>query len=594
MRRKQSPPNPFEQSYLDGASAALRHRIFAQMGLSAHWREDPELSRDKGWARVHADGSIVVNRNARLEAQEWVWVITHCALHVGFGHLEPDRSVDPAARAAACVGVTRFQQQLRLGTPPLPVPADLPGSDESRLADLWRVTGVPGEMLALGCGGTGPDHLPGPRPHRPDDTLSWTDRFAIGLASAAGDAVYQAGETRARQTGEIDPDNPWEQARRWFVTAFPLLGALASGFRIVADADLARSWQISVAAVDPELAEIYVTPLRKLSPGERRFVLAHEMLHAALRHCERVGPRDPYLWNVAADFVINGWLVEMGVGEMPEDGLYDPALRGRGTEDVYDEITKNLRRYRKLATLRGRGMGDMMANPLPGAHEARRAGDLDDFYRRALLGGLSYHDRLGRGLLPAGLVDEIRVLEHPPPPWDVQLAQWFDRYFTPIERTRSFARPSRRQASTPDIPRPGWIKPEILTRERTFGVVLDTSGSMDHALLGKALGAIASYAVARDVPAARVVFCDAVAYDAGYLAVEEIAGRVRVRGRGGTRLQPGIVLLEQAGDFPPDGPILIITDGRCDVLRVRRAHAYLIPKGASLPFGTRAEIFRIS
>jgi predicted metal-dependent peptidase len=112
-------------------------------------------------------------------------------------------------------------------------------------------------------------------------------------------------------------------------------------------------------------------------------------------------------------------------------------------------------------------------------------------------------------------------------------------------------------------------------------------------LLGKALGAIASYALARDVPAARVVFCDAVAYDAGYLAVEEIAGRVRVRGRGGTVLQPGVSLLERAEDFPVDGPILIITDGECDVIRVRRDHAFLIPRGARLPFSPRGEVFSI-
>ena len=36
-------------------------------------------------------------------------------------------------------------------------------------------------------------------------------------------------------------------------------------------------------------------------------------------------------------------------------------------------------------------------------------------------------------------------------------------------------------------------------------------------MLGKGLGAIASYAASRDVPAVRVVFCDAVAYDAGYM-----------------------------------------------------------------------------
>ncbi|MEU7695281.1 hypothetical protein OHB01_31445 [Microbispora hainanensis] len=37
------------------------------------------------------------------------------------------------------------------------------------------------------------------------------------------------------------------------------------------------------------------------------------------------------------------------------------------------------------------------------------------------------------------------------------------------------------------------------------------------------MGAIASYATARDVPRTRVVFCDAVAYDAGYLPVEDVA-----------------------------------------------------------------------
>ena len=130
-----------------------------------------------------------------------------------------------------CTVVARFQQQLRLGTPPGHVPADLPGADESRLAQLWRVTGVPGEMMGLGCGGTEPDHVPGVRPLPPGYTgLSWTDCFAVGLAAAAGAAVYEAGEAEARRTREIDPDDPWEQARRWFVTAFPLLGALAAGF----------------------------------------------------------------------------------------------------------------------------------------------------------------------------------------------------------------------------------------------------------------------------------------------------------------------------------------------------------------------------
>jgi len=50
---------------------------------------------------------------------------------------------------------------------------------------------------------------------------------------------------------------------------------------------------------------------------------------------------------------------------------------------------------------------------------------------------------------------------------------------------------------------------------------------------------------------------------------EEIAGKVRVKGRGGTVLQAGVDLIERAPDFPADGPILIITDAGCDVVRVR-------------------------
>jgi predicted metal-dependent peptidase len=90
-----------------------------------------------------------------------------------------------------------------------------------------------------------------------------------------------------------------------------------------------------------------------------------------------------------------------------------------------------------------------------------------------------------------------------------------------------------------------------------------------------------------------VVFCDAAAYDAGYLPVDEIAGRVRVRGRGGTVLQPGVDLLERAADFPPSGPLLVITDGECDVLRIRRTHAFLIPRGTRLPFTARGPVFHL-
>ncbi|ANZ42252.1 hypothetical protein BBK82_46305 [Lentzea guizhouensis] len=521
----------------EAARAQIRlHPLFAPLSSFQ--------SRSSGhpWADISLDGEMLAHPTRRASEDEWVWVFAHCLLHLGFG-------------THSCDEVLDFQPAVRLGTRP----------------QSWE----PGRCVRGGPA---------------EDPARWAERFAAGLSNAAVAAIDVAGGARSSLTDRRPAKSEWELALGWFVSNYPLLGALASTMTVVADAELARGWDISIAAVSTASAEIYVNPLASLSRQEWRFVLAHEMLHAALRHCDRVGGRDAYLWNVAADFVVNGWLVEMGVGTAPSGVLHDPDLRGLSVESVYDRIAVDLRRYRKLLTLRGNHQGDLLGEPLRGPADVA---DLDEFYRRALLTGLSHHTS-ARGLLPAGLVEEIRALEHPPLSWDAQLARWFEEFVPAVEKRRTYARASRRQASTPDIPRPGWVRPESLEARPTFGVVLDTSGSMDPQLLGKALGAIASYAAARDVPAARVVFCDAMAYDAGYVPVEDIAGRVQVRGRGGTVLQPGVDLLERAGDFPAAGPVLVITDGGCDVLRIRREHAFLIPAGAHLPFRARGPVFRMS
>jgi len=58
-------------------------------------------------------------------------------------------------------------------------------------------------------------------------------------------------------------------------------------------------------------------------------------------------------------------------------------------------------------------------------------------------------------------------------------------------------------------------------------------------------------------------------------------------------LQLGINLLEKAENFPKTAPLLIITDGYCDRLLIRREHAFLLPVGSSLPFVPKGEIFRV-
>ena len=113
--------------------------------------------------------------------------------------------------------------------------------------------------------------------------------------------------------------------------------------------------------------------------------------------------------------------------------------------------------------------------------------------------------------------------------------------------------------------------------------------------LGKALGAIVSYARAQAVREVRLVFCDAQPYDEGFVAIESLAARARVRGRGGTVLQPALALLETRTDFPKDAPILVVTDGFCESeLTVKRDHAFLLAPGGRLPFRTGKPVFHMA
>ncbi|MFI5808335.1 hypothetical protein [Streptomyces sp. NPDC051561] len=597
-KSRKNKPDPATEAFAAGLALVKRNPALAAVEAGVCRNEKCRSVAHDGLVAVDSNGTLHAHHKRRAEPAEWAWAISHALLHLGFGHVPADTSQrhppTPAEIAARCTVVNRFLASSPVGRAPDDIPTAYPGTDEEQLAATWHRDGIPDIHRYGGTNGSAPDQLLTPWSHHEEKPPDWQLAFAHALTRTVSATMDVAGGRRDATTGERVPRHPWELALNWFVSSYPLLGGIAAGLTLVADAELARAHDISIAAVSATAGEIYVNPLRRFSDEEWRFVLAHEMLHAALRHSERAGPRDPYLFNVAADYVINGWLIEMRVGEMPEGLLYDAELKGLSTEEVYDRITTDLRRRRRLATLRGKGLGDVLDHPLD-----RATGgvadyiDLDEFYRRGLTQGFDLHGYAERGLLPAGLVQEIRALSHPPVPWDAQLARWFDEFVPRPEALRTYSRPSRRQASTPGIPRAGrYFPPEEIAR-CTFGVVLDTSGSMNTTLLGKALGAIASYAEARDVPAARVVFCDAAAYDAGYLPLTEIAGKVRVKGRGGTQLQPGIDLLLRADDFPAAAPLLIITDGYTDVLRIRREHAFLIPQGASLPFTARGPVFRV-
>ena len=588
--------DPATKAFLNGMAMVREHPLFEPLLMRARViREKNHYCPHDGWLVVLEDARIFAHPKRRGEPEEWAYVLAHALLHLGFDHFHiGEKSIE--WNTACDVVVAKFLGDLKFGSCPLDMAAnlsDLATLDEERLFTRFRERGIPRDLNVIGTAGERSGDLfwtPNPMDER--GRVGWTHAFATGLIASVSSAVRVAGGYESHLGSDKEIVSTAERARRWFVNNYPLLGALASAFIIVEKPQVVQSLGISIAAVCAEAKEIYVNPAAALQWDEARFVIAHELLHVGLRHETRRHGRDPHLWNVACDFVVNGWLHEMELGAMPSfGGLHDPALKGLSAEAIYDRIVVDLRRNRKLATFGGIGAGDMIEGT-PDWWGREDAMSLDDFYRRALAQGLNAHVEQSRGLLPAALIEEIRALDRPPIPWDVELARWFDDHFPTAEQKRTYARLSRRQSSSPDIARPRYV-PLDEDHSRTYAVVLDTSGSMDRTLLAKCLGTIASYSIARDVRAVRLVFCDAAAYDQGYVAPEEIADRVRVKGRGGTVLQPGVDLVEKAPDFPAGGPILVITDGQCDRVQIRREHAFLLPQGHSLPFIAKGKVFYV-
>lgn len=586
----------------DAAIIQLRqHPILAlineKTGIFAD--EKYEYVAERGWIAVQPYGYIWLHPKRHLTTDEWLRLMALATICLGFGFVVKRQPL-PTWELTSLLIANRFCDELKIGRLPealeyefLQIPTggaealfrQLCTTDTGSSAFDWHHEITGGGTLFVKLDEKIPHY------HRTD----WKELLAKGIASGVGRALNVA----AGHAVSADPERastPARQAKRRLIDHYPLLGALAATFDLEEDRRLCQQYGIQVAAVDVGARKIWMNPGAGLNSNECLFVFTHELLHAGLNHASRRRGRDPQLWNVACDFIINAWLIEMGIGSAPAIGLlHDPKFQNWSAEEIYDDLAKDLRRARKLATLRGVGQPDLI-----GEEDGKPFTDAERYCRRALAHGLE-RCLLGntRGTLPAGLIEEIRSLNQPPIPWDVQLAEWFDERFPPPDVRRTYARPSRRQAATPDLPRPSAAKPpEEERKSRVFGVVLDTSGSMEPAILGKALGAIASYSLARDVFAVRLICCDAHAYDHGWVEPESLLDRFSIKGRGGTILQPGIDLIEaqrHRAEFPKTGPLLIITDGFCeDQLHVSMDHAFLLPEGRRLPFFPKGKIFHVT
>jgi predicted metal-dependent peptidase len=137
-------------------------------------------------------------------------------------------------------------------------------------------------------------------------------------------------------------------ARVGLLLRHPFFGNMATRLRILA----ADDW-LPTAAVDGRNLYYNTQFFNAMNNKEIEFVVAHEILHMVFDHLGRRGDRDPMIYNISADYIVNNTLVRDRIGKIPsivncyQDFKYEGWTSEEVYDDVYEEAKKNGEEYLK-------------------------------------------------------------------------------------------------------------------------------------------------------------------------------------------------------------------------------------------------------
>lgn len=324
----------------------------------------------------------------------------------------------------------------------------------------------------------------------------------------------------------------------------------------------------------------------ELSEEDVRFVLAHEVMHVILKHCQPWKGRDQRICNMAMDYVINEQLEQSGFSTI-EGGLIDRDGRftGMAWEEVY-RILKDIKEEEendstdkfsndekeKLKEQMGNGEASHIepGGEITDAEKADAADRIDDMVIRAA----TQQEMSGKGNMPAGMRERVKEIRTAQIPWQDQLQTMVKCKYP---EDFSYSRPNRRHIGS------GLYLP-TMTGEEAGNIVIavDTSGSVSQAELVAFVGEV--NAIINDIKPHKVYLMSA---DSQVAEVKEFDknhyftdfGAV---GGGGTSFWPVFKYIEENklevdqliyfsdmyvydGDFPtnhPDYPVIWVSSGK--------------------------------
>lgn len=149
---------------------------------------------------------------------------------------------------------------------------------------------------------------------------------------------------------DVDQGQKISKASVGLLLRHPFFGSLLYRHEVLitASVETAAVTTDRVILLNPEF-------VKKCSAPQLEFLLAHEVMHIVFAHIARRGDRDPVIYNIACDAVINETLIAEGVGEFITGGIRMLGAQYRTSESIYDEIASRLKPKEKTSPSIGQG-----------------------------------------------------------------------------------------------------------------------------------------------------------------------------------------------------------------------------------------------
>ena len=268
-------------------------------------------------------------------------------------------------------------------------------------------------------------------------------------------------------------------ARVGLLLRHPFFGNMATRLRIK-EAD---DW-IPTAAVDGRNLYFNTQFFNAMDNKEIEFVIAHEILHCVFDHLTRRDDRDPQIFNIAADYIVNNLLVRDRIGNKPKliDCFQDFKYDGWTSEAVYDDIfekydQEELEALGELLDEHVDWEGDPQQGKGPGVKTKGKNGkpsyskeELKKIRDEIKENMMSAAQAAGAGNVPGEIERMIKELTEPKMSWREILRQQIQ---STIRNDFTFSRPNRKGWHTGAI-LPGMNFDETID----IAIGIDMSGSI--------------------------------------------------------------------------------------------------------------------